>query len=208
MRVLIADKHAIVRAGLKKILTDGIGGAKVDGVATGVDAVRGVRVKKYDVVMLEAALPDKSSLDVLRTLRRNDANMSVIVMGVHTDHQHAIRSYKCGANGYLSKEAGVEEIVAAVKKVSAGKLYVADFMADKLVGGVCGHDNETLHAILSDREFDVMCMIASGESLTCIGEKLSLSVKTISTYRSRVLAKLKLKSNSELTRYAISLGLI
>lgn len=208
MKVLVADKHAIIRAGLKRILTDGISGAKVDGVATGVEAVRGVRVKKYDVVMLEAALPDKSSLDVLRTIRRDDSAMSVIVMGLHSDHQYAIRSYKCGANGYLSKEAEADEIVAAVRKVSDGKLYVADFMADKLVGSVCGDADESLHTILSDREFDVMCMIASGESLTSIGEKLSLSVKTISTYRSRVLAKLKLKSNSELTRYAISLGLI
>jgi two-component system, NarL family, invasion response regulator UvrY len=208
VKVLIVDKHAIVRAGLKKILTDGITGAKVDGVPTGVDAVRDVRIKKYDIILLESLLHDKSCLDVLRTIRRDDSKMPVIVMGVHTDHQYAIRSYRCGANGYLSKEADADEIINAVKKVHVGKLYVADFMADKLVGGVCGDNNECPHAVLSDREFDVMCMIASGESLTNIGEKLSLSVKTISTYRARVLSKMKLRSNSELTRYAISSGLI
>ena len=208
MKVLVVDKHAIFRMGLKKILVEGISGARVDGVSTGVDAVRDVRQKKYDIVMLEAYLPDKSCFDVLRAIRRDDSKISVIVIGGHSDHQYAIRSYRCGANGYLSKEAEVDEVIAAVKKVRAGKLYVADFMADRLVGGVCGADDECLHSILSDREFDVMRMIASGESLTDIGEKLSLSVKTISTYRSRVLSKLKLKSNSELTRYAISLGLI
>ena len=207
-KILIVDDHAIVRAGLKQILNEGMPDVSVDEVDCGNDAIEKLKHEAYDVILLDISLPDKSGIDVLKRIRANENKTPVLILSIHASDQYALRAFRSGANGYINKEAVTDELLKAVKKVSSGGRYISENTADMLLDILEGDSSEAPHSRLSDREYEVLCLIASGESLTQIGERLSLSVKTISTYRTRILAKMKMKDNTELTHYAIKMDLL
>ncbi len=207
-KVLIVDDHAIVRAGLKQILNEGMPNVDVDEVDCAIGAIKKIKEQVYDVILLDISLPDKSGIDVLKRVRADGCETPVLVLSIHASDQYALRAFRGGANGYINKEAVTDELLKAVAKVSNGGRYISENTADMLLDILEGDSLAAPHSTLSDREYEVLCLIASGESLTQIGERLSLSVKTISTYRTRILAKMKMKDNSELTHYAIKMDLL
>lgn len=207
-KILIVDDHEIVRAGLRQILTDGMPTTKIDEVDCGNAAIRRVKRRRYDVILLDISLPDKSGIEVLKRLRTDGCTTPILVLSIHTANQYALRAFRAGASGYINKEAVADELLKAIQKVSSGARYISEGTADILLDILEGDASQPLHDTLSDREYEVLCLIASGESLTRIGERLSLSVKTISTYRTRILAKMKMKDNTELTHYVNNMGLI
>ena len=200
-RILVADDHAIVRQGLKQIVAD-----TPDLVVTG-EASRGrevlERVSKddYDVVLLDITMPDKTGLEVLEELKRLRPKLPVLILSMHPEEQYAIRALRAGASGYVTKEGVPDELITAIRKVSLGGKYISPSLAEKLAVFLEGGAKKPLHQALSDREYQVMCMIASGKTVKEISEELFLSVKTVSTYRSRILQKMKMKNNAQLTHY-------
>jgi len=209
MRVLIADDHAVVRRGLEQILVDSLKEIVVGEAANAEDAIRLVDGQEWDVVVLDISMPGRSGLDALKEIKKIRPNLPVLILSIHPEDQFATRALKAGASGYLTKETAPDELVNAIHKVVAGGKYVSGALAEKLaadlekdLGGV------PLHKRLSDREYEVLILIASGHTITEIAEDLSLSVKTISTYRTRILEKTDLKSNADLVRYAITHGLV
>ena len=208
IKILVADDHAVVRRGLRKIL------AKTPDIVLGGEATNGpevlskVRSDHWDVVVLDISMPGRSGLDVLKDLKRERPKLPVLVLSMHAEDEYAVRVLKAGASGYLTKGAMPEEVVRAIKKVVSGGKYVTSRVAEKLVFDLGKDTEKPPHTTLSDREYEVMCMIASGKTVGNIGKELSLSVKTISTYRTRILEKMKLQTNAELTRYAISNHLV
>jgi len=207
-KILIVDDHAIVRAGLKLILNEGMPDVSINEVECGIDAIKQIEGHEYDVILLDISLPDKSGIDVLKRVRADGCKTPVLILSIHAADQYALRAFRGGANGYIHKEAVTDELLKAVAKVSSGGRYISENTADMLLDILEGDTSEAPHSSLSDREYEVLCLIASGESLTQIGERLSLSVKTISTYRTRILAKMKMKDNTELTHYAIKTDLL
>jgi len=203
IRVIIADDHAIVRQGLKQILseTDNI---SVTGEAeTGLQAIKIVRENVFDVMLLDISLPDKSGIEVLKQIKKEQPKLTVLMLSMHTEHEFAVRSLKAGASGYLNKQSAPSQLVTAIRQVATGKKYVSAALAQELANTLGQDTDQPLHENLSDREFQTLCLIASGKSLSDISIKLCLSPKTISVYRSRLLEKLRLTNNSELTRYGI-----
>ena len=208
IRVFIADDHAIVREGLKQILAE-LPDIIVAGEAeNGVDAIKLFRKAKCHVMLLDISRPDRSGIDVLKQVKKENPEIAVLMLSMHREDQYAIRSLKAGASGYLTKQSAPKELVTAIRQVAAGQKYVSAALAQELASAI-GHDHETLlHDTLSDREYQTLSMIASGKTVGIIAEELSLSVKTISEYRARLLVKMKLKNNAELTHYAIKNELI
>ena len=208
IRVLIADDHAVVRQGLKQIL-GGASGMMAAGEATnGQEALAMVRAEKWDVVVLDISMPDRSGLDVLKELKAERPNLPVLILSMYAEEQYAMRVLKAGASGYLSKESTADELVKAIAKVVAGGRYVSPSLAEKLAFEMGGDTSKLPHETLSDREFQVLRLIAAGKSVKDIAADLSLSAKTISTYRSRLLEKLNLGNNAELMHYAVQNHLI
>jgi DNA-binding NarL/FixJ family response regulator len=207
IRVLIADDHAVVRRGLIQILEDE-GDLIVSGEAgTAGEVTRLVREKDIDVLVLDIAMPGGGGLEVLRQLQDLRPDLPVLVLSVHGEKQYAARVLKAGAAGYLTKESAPAELVAAIRQVAGGQRYitpsVATILADRL-----GEEDLPPREILSNREFQVMCLLASGKTISGIAEDLSLSVKTVSTYRARILEKLHLESTADIIRYALEHGLV
>ena len=207
-RVLIADDHAIVRKGLVQIITDTIG-IEVTGEAGNADEVFDqVRSTPFDVVVLDLNLGDTSGMDVLKNIKAEYPDLPVLMLSVYPESQFAVRALRAGASGYLNKDSAPEQLVEAIRRVADKKRYVSPAVAEELLLHLDADSEGPLHALLSDREFQVMRLIAAGSSVSDIAENLSLSVKTISTYRSRVLEKMNMKSNAELTHYAIKNDLV
>jgi len=207
IKILIADDHSVVREGLKRILSEA-GGMSVAGEAvTSQDVLGKVRSKHYDLVLLDISMPGRGGLDVLRELRSEKPNLPVLILSMHSEEQYAVRALRSGASGYLTKESAPEELVTAIRKVVKGGKYVTESLAERLVVNL-ERETQEPHESLSDREFQVLRMIASGKSVSQIGEELSLSVKTISTYRARILEKMNMKNNAELTHYTIRRNLV
>jgi DNA-binding NarL/FixJ family response regulator len=203
IRILIADDHAIVRRGLKHIVSEQPD-MTVDGEAENARQVLDlVRTDKWDVIVLDINMPGRSGLEVLKELRREHPKLPVLVLSVHPEDQYGVRVLKAGAAGYLTKDSAPDELVQAIRKVHRGGKYVSASLAEVLVFELETETDRPRHKSLSDREYQVMTMIASGKTVGEIGEELSLSVKTISTYRARVLGKMKMRTNAELTHYAI-----
>ena len=208
IRVFIADDHAIVREGLKQILADSPDIIVAGESENGLDAIKLFRKSKCHVMLLDISMPDKSGIDVLKQVRKENPDMAVLMLSMHREDQYAIRSLKAGAAGYLTKQSAPKELVTAIRQVAAGQKYVSASLAQELAAQV-GEDHATaLHDTLSDREYHTLTMIASGKTVSGIAEELSLSVKTISEYRARLLVKMKLKNSAELTHYAIKNQLI
>jgi two-component system, NarL family, invasion response regulator UvrY len=208
LRILIADDHTIVRKGLKQILLEEFSGALIQEVPDAEELVKKVMAEKWDVVLSDLSMPGRSGLDALQQIKSSFPDLPVLILSIHPEEQYALRALRSGAAGYLSKDTAPDELVKAVKKVLLGKKYISQSIAEKLADSFSSTYQKQLHETLSDREFDVMKLLANGKSVSEIAEMLSLSVTTVSTYRARVMVKMNLKSNSDLTRYAIENKLI
>lgn len=208
IKVLIADDHAVVRQGLKQILGDTSDLVVVGEATTGPEVLEQARTVDWDVMVLDISMPGRSGFDILLDLRAEKPGQPILVLSMHAEEQYALRMLKAGASGYLSKESVPEELIHAIRKVVEGGKYVSPTLAEKLAFEIGASADKPLHEALSDREFQVMRLIASGQTVTQIAEALSLSAKTVSTYRARILQKMNLKTNAELIHYAIRHKLI
>jgi DNA-binding NarL/FixJ family response regulator len=200
IRVLIADDHTVVLKGLKQVLSDTPDINVVAEATTGQQVLDWVRSKPVDVVVLDIAMPDGNGLDVLRTLKRERPSVPVVILSMHSEEQYGVLVLKAGASGYLTKESAPAQLIAAIRKVITGGKYISPALAEKLAFDLEADPNTPLHERLSAREYQVLGLIAIG--------KTALSPKTISTYRSRILEKMKMQKNAELTHYAVRQGLV
>lgn len=208
IRILIADDHAVVRRGLEQIISETEDMRVGAQAASGDEAIASVRAERFDVVMLDLNMPGRSGLDVLKQIKIERPQLPVLVLSVHSEEHYAVRVLRAGASGYLNKESAPDMLIEAIRRVVGGRKYVSAEVAEKLLMEMDRDAEGPLHDALSDREFQVMRMLASGNAVSEIAETLTLSVKTVSTYRTRVLEKMNMKSNAELTRYALSHGLV
>ncbi len=208
IKILIADDHPVVRKGLKDII-QATSDMTVSGEASkGQEVLENVKRIDFDVVVLDIAMPGRSGLDILKELKSGNPELPVLILSIHPEEQFAVRVLKAGASGYLTKDSAPDELITAIRKVSRGKKYISASLAEKLAYDLEIGVEKPLHETLSDREYAVICMIASGKTVKEIAEELYLSVKTISTYRSRILEKMKMRTSAELTHYAIKHGLV
>ena len=208
MRILIADDHAVVRRGLKEILADALPGAEFSEAANSDEVLSHLLKTPISLLVLDISMPGRSGVDVLRDVKHAYPRMPVIILSCQPEEQYAVRCLRAGAAAYINKESAPEELALATKKILSGGRYVSSSLAEKLIANLDEDAAKPLHELLSDREFEVMKMIAAGVPLTEIGERLHVSVKTISTYRARIMEKMQMKSNAELTRYAMMNNLI
>jgi two-component system invasion response regulator UvrY len=208
IRVLIVDDFPIVRRGLRALLSDEFHGAAFGEASNARQALEELRKKKWDVALLDITMPGKSGLDLLKELKAEWPKLPVLVLSAHPEDQFAVRALKAGAGGYMTKESAPEELAKAIRKILAGGRYVSPALAEKLAARVTKDFTSTPHETLSDREYEIMCLIASGKTVTEIAGELSLSVKTISTYRVRVLEKLGVKNSAQIVQYAIRNDLV
>src|SRR4030042_4400595 len=208
IRLLIADDHAIIRQGLKQILTDTPDIVVTDEASNGKEALNQALKKDYDVVVLDITMPDRSGLDVLKELKSRKPNLKVLILSMHPEEQYAIRALRAGASGYLTKDSVPDELIAAIRRAVLGRKYVSSSLAEKLAVELETGAERLLHQALSDREYEIMLMIAAGKRITEIPGELFLSVKTVGTNRSRVLRKMRMKNNAELTRYSLESRLL
>src|SRR6266511_17316 len=208
MKILITDDHAVVRKGLRQILADEFKKAAFAEAGNASEALDRIRKEAWDVVVLDITMPGRSGLEALKEIREARPKLPVLVLSMHPEDQFAVRVLKSGAAGYMTKESAPEELVGAVKKVLAGGRYVSPALAEKMASYLAIDTPNPPHERLSDREFVVLRMIASGKTVSQIARELSLSVKTVSTYRTRILEKMAMTSNAELTHYAIKNQLV
>ena len=208
VRILVADDHAVVRNGLKQIVSDTSDMVIAAEASNGQEALNKALDDDYDVVLLDITMPDKSGLDILKEIKNQKPELPILILSIHPEEQYAVRALKAGAAGYLTKESASEELIRAMRRVSGGGKYVTSSLAEKLASVLKTSAEEPLHQALSDREYQILCMIASGKRVKQIANELFLSTKTISTYRSRILRKMNMNNNIELTRYAIQNQLV
>ena len=208
MQILIADDHAVVRRGLKDILAEALPGAHFIEAGSGDEALKRLAESTVSVLVLDINMPGRSGLEILRDVKASHPRLPVIILSVQPEDQYAMRCLRAGAAAYINKDSAPEELAQATKKILGGGRYVSPQFADKLVARLDEPTDKPLYELLSDREYEVMKMIATGVSLTDIADRINVSVKTVSTYRARIMEKMKMKSNAELTRYAITSNLI
>jgi two-component system, NarL family, invasion response regulator UvrY len=208
MKILIADDHSIVREGLKQYVNTLDEVKLIDEAVNGDEAWAKIRNGCYDLVILDISMPGMSGLDVLLKIRESNLPTRVLILSVHPQEQYAVHAFKLGASGYLSKESAFEELTVAIKKIASGGRYIGEAFAEKLAFNGFDSSDKLPHEKLSEREFQVMVMLASGKSITEIAKDIFISDKTVSTYRTRILEKMGLKKNAELTIYAIKNNLI
>ncbi|HEY3300023.1 MAG TPA: response regulator transcription factor [Methylophilaceae bacterium] len=208
IKVVIADDHAILRAGLKQILAETDDMEVVAEAQNANEAIRLSGKMAIDVMLLDISMPDRSGMEALKYIKKENHQIAVLMLSMHREDQYAVRALKGGASGYLCKQSASEELVTAIRMVAKGKKYITAEVAEILANQVGGESETAPHESLSDREFQTLTMIASGLSVGEIAEKLSLSVKTVSMYRARLLEKMQLKHNAELTHYAIKNQLV
>ena len=203
IRILIADDHPIVRQGLKQILTEEPDMGEFGEAKNSQETLDLVRKGDWDVVILDITMPGRGGLDTLKEIRTERPKLPVLILSIHPEDQYAVRALKAGAAGYMTKESAPDDLIKAIRKVLKGGKYISPSLAENLALFLERDDQKSPHESLSDREYQVMCMIAAGKKVKEIAESLSLSVKTISTYRARILDKMKMKSNADLIHYAI-----
>ena len=203
IRVLIADDHAIVREGLKRILADDESMETVAEASNGQEAARLVRAHHPDVVLLDISMPERSGIDALTDIRSGSSTTRILMLSMHPEDQYAIRCLREGADGYLTKESAPELLLDAIRKIHSGGKYVSPMLAERLASNLHGEREGAPHDALSDRELQVLVMIGAGETVTSIADKLCVSAKTVSTYRVRILEKMNMENNAQLMRYAI-----
>jgi two-component system invasion response regulator UvrY len=208
IKILIADDHTVVREGLKQIVAETSDMVVSDEASNGHEVLNKALSSDYDVIVLDITMPGIHGLDVLKQIKSQKPALPVLVLSMHPEEQYAVRVIKAGAAGYLTKESASDELIAAIRKVSSGRKYITSSLAEKIASDLETDAEKLPHEFLSDREYQVMCMIAEGKTVKEIADELYLSVKTISTYRSRILEKTGMKTNAELTRYALQNSLI
>lgn len=208
IKIIIADDHSIVRTGLRQILLEGFPNAEIDEVPDAETLVQQVIKNDYDVVISDLSMPGRTGLEALQQIKQIKPKLPVLILSIHPEDQYAIRVLKAGASGYMSKDLAPDQLVGAVQKVLAGKKYITDTIAEKLASVIDKDSNKQGHELLSDREFDVLKLLAAGKSVSEIADSMYLSVTTVSTYRSRILQKMDMKSNAELTMYCLQQQLI
>jgi two-component system invasion response regulator UvrY len=201
--ILIADDHSVVRKGLKQILLEAFPFAEIVEVADAEELFKKILKHKWDVVISDISMPGRSGLEVLQQIKQDQPKLPVLILSVHSEEQYALRVLKAGASGYLNKDSAPEELVKAVNQLMLGKKYISATVAEKLASSLDQDSSKSLHELLSDREFEVLKLLAAGKSVSEIAEQFSLNVSTISTYRARVMEKMNLKTNADLTLYAI-----
>jgi len=203
IRVLLADDHAIVRAGLKEILAD-TGDIEVTGeAANGQEVLARVFAQDFDVAVLDMSMPGRNGIELIKLVKAEKPKLRILVLSMHSEEQYAVRALKAGASGYLTKDSAADQLVAAIRRIAAGGAYVTPETAERLALSVAPRAVVAAHTLLSDREFQVFRMIARGVSVSQIARELSLSVKTISTHKTRILEKRGLANQAELVRYAL-----
>jgi DNA-binding NarL/FixJ family response regulator len=208
IKVLIADDHPVVRRGLRQILEDA-GDILVGGEVGTADAVlEQVRAERWNVVLLDIGLPGGNGIDLTREIRRDRPEARVLILTAHSEEQYGVRAIKAGAAGFLRKETAPENLIEATRRVAAGGRYVSPTLAESLASVLAGDTDAQPHELLSDREFEVLKLLASGKTVSQVAAELSLSVKTVSTHRVRMLKKMNMKTNSELMHYALRRGLV
>jgi len=208
IKILIADDHLIVREGIKRIIDDSADMNIVAEASNGMEALELIWKNKYDLILLDISMPRQNGLQTLKEIKKHDKNLPVLLLSMHAEQQYAMRAIKAGASGYMTKDAASSQLVDAIRKINDGRKYISSEVADLLATDLY-HDNEKdPHEYLSDREFEVLKMIARGESIKVIAKNLSISPKTVSTYRSRILEKLNLDTNSDIIHYTIDYKLV
>jgi two-component system, NarL family, invasion response regulator UvrY len=208
MKFLISDDHAIVRKGLKALLREEFPNATILEAVNSQEAIAVVSEQAIDVILLDISMPGRNGIETLKQMRAQGIRAPILMISMHSEDQYAIRALKAGASGFINKESATEELLSAVHKVLAGKKYISASVAEKLAEGIGGLNEVSAHELLSDREMQVLQQIAAGKTVSEIATEISLSVNTVSTYRSRILEKLSLNNNAELTRYALDHHLI
>ena len=208
LRILIAEDHAVVRQGVRQLLIDRGVANDVAEAQTGAEVLAEASKHVFDVILLDISLPDMNGVEVLKRLKRKVPRVPVLMFSMYREDQYAVRALKAGAAGYLSKTVDAAQMIVAIEQVAAGRKYVSPAMAEALADYVSFDGEQMPHEKLSDREYQTLCMLASGKRLTDIANVLSLSVKTVSVYRTRLLEKMKLRNNAELTFYVMSNRLV
>lgn len=208
MRILIADDHPIVRRGLKELVADEYPSLSVGEAENAGEVLRLAREQDWDIILLDINMPGRSGLEILKELKRERPRVPVLILTSHPEEQYAIRVLKSGAAGYMTKENAADRLIEGIKKAVGGGRYISPNLAELLAANVEGDGDKPPHESLSDREYHVLCLIASGKTVGEIAVELSLSVKTVSTYRTRILEKMGMKTNAELTHYALKNGLV
>jgi two-component system invasion response regulator UvrY len=208
IKVLIADDHTLVRKGLRQILLES-GAVKIaDEAKDGQETIAKIGANPYDVVLLDISFPGRSGIEVLKQVKSLRPKLPVLILSMHPEEHYALRTLRAGAAGYLTKESAPDELIDAIQKVARGGKYITVSLADKLADEIGEPTQGLPHECLSDREYQVMCMIGSGKTTKEIAGALNLSVKTVSTHRARILRKMQMKNNAQLTHYAIKQGLV
>lgn len=208
IRILIADDHAIVRRGLKQVILEEFPSAHVEEVGDVESLIKQVMKGEWEVLICDISMPGRSGVEALHQLKQINPQLPVLIMSMHPEDQYALRVLRAGAAGYLSKDTVHEELVNAIHTIRRGRKFITPSIAEKLATALESGNNKQLHEQLSDREFDVFKMLAGGKSVSEIAEQLSLSATTVSTYRSRILEKMSMKTNADLTRYGLEKNLI
>ena len=208
INILVVDDHALIRKGLKMLLEE-TPDFRITGEAeSGLQAVTMLRQQHFDLVLLDMSLPDKHGMDVLKQLKLERPDVKIIVLSMYPEDQYGVRALKAGAVGYINKQSAPENLVGAIEQVMSGKKYISSALAEQLLSNLMGDSQETLHQSLSNREYQTLCLMASGKSLTEISEIMMLSPKTVSVYRARMLEKMGFKNNAEAVHYAIAHKLV
>ena len=207
-RVFIADDHAIVREGLRRILAADSSFAVVGEAKNGHEVLSAVRTGDFDVLLLDLSMPSRSGVDLIRQVKAERPDLRILVLSMHDEQQYAVRAIRAGASGYLMKDTAAQQLVTAINRIAAGGMYITPAVAEALALGLQSPGEELAHKRLSDREYEILLLLAGGESVTKIGERLHLSVKTVSTHKTHILEKMNLGSLAELVRYAIAHNLV
>lgn len=208
MKILIADDHTLIREGLRKILEESLAFAEVTDVADSADLFKKAIAQEWDIIISDISMPGYSGIEMLKQIKEHAPNTPVLILSMHAPEQYAVRAIKAGASGYLTKESAPTELVKAVQQIISGRRYINSEVAEVLAVSLDKKDERPPHELLSDREFEVFKMIVVGKTISEIGESLSLNVNTISTYRSRLMEKMRMSTNADLVKYAILNNLV
>lgn len=208
LEVLVADDHAIIRDGLKKILADTPDLVVAGEASNGLAVMEKVRARDWSLLVLDISMPGRNGLELVKLVKAERPKLPILIFSMHHEEQYAVRAIRAGASGYLSKEGDSDLLLPAMRKVASGGIFISPKVAELLAGDISPHNNKPTHTLLTDREFDVFSRIVRGMGLTAIGEELSLSVKTVSTHKSHILSKMNMSTQVDMVRYAIEHGLI
>ncbi len=208
IRIIIVDDHFLIREGFKNIINTEVDMKIVGQAENAAEAMKLIRETEFDVLALDISMPDRTGLDLLKDIKNLKPDIKILILSMHPEDRFALRAIKSGAHGYITKESAPQELVKAIRKVTEGRKYISETLGERLAGELMVETEKALHESLSDREFQVLCKIGEGKTVTQIADELSLSISTVNTYRIRILDKLKVNSNAGIIHYAVKNNLI